>query len=46
VSAEGAPLNLVVPQELCGAWERSPAIFRGPGTAFSAFPLTLTTEIQ
>jgi len=25
-------------QRLCGAWERSPAIFRGPGTAFPRVP--------
>jgi len=34
LSAEGALRNLFVPLTLCGARERSPAIFRGPGTAF------------
>jgi len=36
----GSPLNLLVPLTAVWAWERSPAIFWGPGTAF---PLTLTT---
>ena len=43
LSAEGPPLNLLVPLMLCGARERSPAICRAQERRSPAFPLTLTT---